>query len=82
MHLYYTGEEKSEPTVTFDKSKESIETTIKAFDAVVAKIQSHDFSGEAKNKKTCRECDMRYYCGKVNKAEELWQIFHKKKEIV
>lgn len=69
MHLYYTGEEKSEPTVTFDKSKESIETTIKAFDAVVAKIQSHDFSSEAKSKKTCRECDMRYYCGKVNKAE-------------
>ena len=69
MHLYYTGEEKTEPTVTFDKSKESIETTIKAFDAVVAKIQSHDFTSEAKNKKTCRECDMRYYCGKVNKAE-------------
>ena len=69
MHLYYTGEEKSEPTVTFDKSKEAIETTIKAFDAVVAKIQNLDFSSESKNKKTCRECDMRYYCGKVNKAE-------------
>ena len=67
MHLYYTGEEKTDPTVTFDKSKESIDTTIKAFDAVVAKIQNHDFSSEAKNKKTCRECDMRYYCGKVEK---------------
>ncbi len=65
MHLYYTGEEKSEPTVTFDKSKESIETTIKAFDAVVAKIQNHVFSSEAKNMKICRECDMRYYCGKI-----------------
>ena len=69
MHLYYTGEEKTEPTVSFDKSKEAIDITIKAFDSVVAKIQSHDFSSEAKSKKTCRECDMRYYCGKVNKVE-------------
>lgn len=67
MHLYYTGEEKSEPTVTFEKSKEAIDTTIKEFDKVVAKIQKHEFSKESDNKKTCRECDMRYYCGKVGK---------------
>lgn len=65
MHLYYTGETKGEPTVTFEKSKESIESTIHSFDEVVAKIQSHDFSTEAKNKKSCLNCDMRYYCGKV-----------------
>ncbi len=67
MHLYYTGEDKGEPTVTFEKSKESIDSTIKAFDNVVEKIQKHDFSTEAKNKKTCLNCDMRYYCGKVSK---------------
>ncbi len=67
MHLYYTGEEQSEPTVTFEKSKEAIDATVKQFDDVVAKIQSHQFSEGAKSKKTCRECDMRYYCGKVNK---------------
>ena len=26
MHLYYTGEIKGEPTVTFEKSKESIDS--------------------------------------------------------
>ncbi len=67
MHLYYTGEETLEPTVTFEKSKESIETTIKAFDDVVSKIQNHDFSKESNNQKTCRECDMRFYCNKVTK---------------
>ena len=67
MHLYYTGEEESEPTVTFEKSKESIDTTIKSFDEVVSKIQNHDYSKESNNQKTCRECDMRYYCNKVIK---------------
>ena len=68
MHLYYTGEDKGDPTVTFDKSKESIEATIKTFDSVVEKIQKHEFKTKAKNKKTCQNCDMRYYCGKVNKS--------------
>ena len=62
-----TGEENSEPTVTFVKSKDSIENTISAFDNTVAKIQNHEFSTGTDNKKTCRECDMRYYCGKVEK---------------
>ena len=68
MHLYYTGEDKGDPTVTFDKSKESIEATIKTFDSVVEKIQKHEFKTKAKNKKICQNCDMRYYCGKVNKS--------------
>ena len=67
MHLYYTGEDQTEPTVTFNKSKKSINTTIKEFDKVVAKIQNHEFSTEAKDKKSCLNCDMRYYCGKVKK---------------
>lgn len=67
MHLYYTGEENGSPTVTFDKSKESIDSTIKEFDKVVAKIQNHEFTTEAHDKKACQNCDMRYYCGKVKK---------------
>lgn len=67
MHLYYTGEDKGEPTVSFEKSKESIDSTIREFDKVVERIQKHEFSTEAKNKKSCLNCDMRYYCGKVNK---------------
>lgn len=67
MHLYYTGEEGANPTVTFEKSQYSIDKTISEFDKVVAKIQNHEFSTEAKNKKSCLNCDMRYYCKKVKK---------------
>lgn len=67
MHLYYTGEEGGNPTVTFEKSQDAIDKTISEFDKVVAKIQNHEFSTEAKNKKSCLNCDMRYYCKKVRK---------------
>lgn len=67
MHIYYTGEENDEPTVTFEKSKESIDKTIKSFDEVVTKIQKHDYSKQSNSLKLCRECDMRYYCHKVVK---------------
>lgn len=62
MHLYYTGEENGVPTVSFDKSPELIDKTIQEFDAVVGKIQSKDFSGRAKDKNLCDNCDMRHYC--------------------
>ncbi len=65
MHLYYTGEDKADPVVTFTKTQESIEATIDNFDEVVGKIQRHEFTSEAKNKNLCLNCDMRYYCGKV-----------------
>lgn len=69
MHLYYTGDDTGEPTVTFEKSRESIDTTLNEFDKVVAKIQNHEFSTEANNKKSCLNCDMRYYCKKVSKSK-------------
>ncbi len=62
MHLYYTGEDNGVPTVTFNKSTEMIDKTIKEFDAVVEKIQRKDFSGRAKDKNLCANCDMRHYC--------------------
>jgi DNA helicase-2/ATP-dependent DNA helicase PcrA len=34
MHLYYTGEENSNPLVTFPYTKTSIEGTVASFDAV------------------------------------------------
>lgn len=64
LHLYYTGEESGVPTITFDKSQESIDHTIEEFEEVVDKIQRRDFSGRAKNKTLCQNCDMRYYCRK------------------
>lgn len=62
MHLYYTGEENGVPTISFDKSNISIGATIKEFDKVVEKIQKKDFSGRAKDKNLCANCDMRHYC--------------------
>lgn len=62
MHLYYTGDDTGSPVVTFDKSKDAIDNTIKQFDDVVNKIQKKDFSTSAKNKKSCLNCDLRYFC--------------------
>ena len=67
MHLYYTGEETTDPIVSFDNSQKSVTKTIKEFDDVVSKIQKHDFSKTCSNQDICNECDMRYYCGKVKK---------------
>ena len=39
-----------------------IDKTIKEFDEVVEKIQHKDFSGRAKDKNLCANCDMRHYC--------------------
>lgn len=62
MHLYYTGDESGNPLVSFNKSKVSLEKTIQEFDDVVDHIHAKDFSHKAKDKKSCVNCDMRYYC--------------------
>ena len=62
MHLYYTGEESGVPTISFDRSKSNIEDTISEFNSVVDKIHKKDFSGKAKDKNICLNCDMRHYC--------------------
>ena len=67
MHLYFTGVSGGNPVVTFEKSKDSIESTIKTFDEVVGKIQNHEFTAGTKNKKICQNCDMRYYCDPIGK---------------
>ena len=38
--------------------------TIREFDDVVDHIHAKDFSHKAKDKKSCANCDMRYYCHK------------------
>ena len=45
-----------------DKADLLIDKTIKEFDEVVEKIQHKDFSGRAKDKNLCANCDMRHYC--------------------
>ena len=41
-----------------------VSTSLKKLEnkGLVEKIQSKDFSGRAKDKNLCANCDMRYYC--------------------
>lgn len=63
MHLYYTGEESGVPTITFPNEKVEIDNTMRVIGETVQKILGKDFSGRAKSKKICNECDFRFYCG-------------------
>lgn len=62
MHLYYTGEQNSNPYVTFNKNKSVINDTIKSFDIIVDRIENHDYTIKERPKKHCGNCDMRFYC--------------------
>ena len=62
MHLYYTGEEDSNPYVSFDKNTRSIDRTMTAFDGVVERIEAKNFEISARPAKLCKNCDMKAYC--------------------
>ncbi|KYC62359.1 ATP-dependent helicase [Heyndrickxia coagulans] len=62
MHLYYTGEENSNPYVTFPKDTKLIDKTIQILDKIVKKIEGKDFSLKKRPKNHCRNCDLRFYC--------------------
>lgn len=63
MHLYYTGEENSNPMISFPYTKSAIEGTVSAFDDTVHKIMKKDFKHGCNNPTTCKNCDFRHYCG-------------------
>ena len=62
MHLYYTGEDDSNPYVSFDKDTRSIDQTMEAFDGIVARIENKDFEIATRPDGLCRNCDMKAYC--------------------
>ena len=62
MHLYFTGEENSNPYVTFENNTHSINQTIGAFDRIVARIENKDFEIAVRPDNLCRNCDMKEYC--------------------
>ena len=64
MHLYYTGEESSNPRISFPYTKTAIEGTIAAFDDTAKRIMKKDFNHCASDSKTCKNCDFRFYCEK------------------
>ena len=64
MHLYYTGEEDGEPTISFPYTKSAVEDTIAVFDETVHRIMKWDFKRCADNARVCENRDFRHYCKK------------------
>jgi len=64
MHLYYTGEEGGDNTISFPYKKQSIDSTIKDFDDTVHKILRKEYDTGPNSKKLCSNCDFRHHCGK------------------
>lgn len=62
MHLYYTGEDAGNPYVSFPYNTKSVAQTVGSFDAVVKRIEQHDYALMERPYKQCKECDMRFYC--------------------
>lgn len=65
MHLYYTGEDDSNPYISFDKDSYSIDQTMEAFDGIVGRIESGDFEIASRPDRLCRNCDMKAYCDAI-----------------
>lgn len=65
MKLYYLSA-TDDPVITFKKDEKRIADMMDEFSGVVHKIESHDFSTRTKDTSICKDCDMRYYCGKSN----------------
>ena len=62
MHLYYTGEDDSNPYVSFNKDTRSIDRTMATFDGIVERIENKDFEIATRPDGLCRNCDMKAYC--------------------
>ena len=62
MHLYYTGEENSNPYISFHKDARSIDQTMATFDGIVERIENKDFEITSRPEKLCRNCDLKAYC--------------------
>ena len=64
MNLYYTGEENSNPMVSFPYTETAVKGTMAAFDDTVHHILAKDYAHPATSMKTCENCDFRYRCAK------------------
>lgn len=68
MHLYFTGEDEGKPEVTYNYTKTAVEGTVESFDTTVKKIMGKDFTRKSSDRKTCTNCDLRWYCMKMPEA--------------
>lgn len=65
LHLYFTGEDNSNPYISFRKNNQSIDATIAKFDEVVSCIEGKLFEIKERPWKLCQNCDMRHYCDSI-----------------
>jgi DNA helicase-2/ATP-dependent DNA helicase PcrA len=65
LHLYFTGEDNSNPYISFRKNSQSIDATIAKFDEVVSCIEGKRFEVKERPLKLCQNCDMRHYCDSI-----------------
>jgi len=65
MKLYYLSATE-DPVISFKKDDKRIADMLYEFSGVVHKIENHDYSTRTKDSFICKDCDMRYYCGKSN----------------
>jgi DNA helicase-2/ATP-dependent DNA helicase PcrA len=65
MHLYYTGETEGLPTISFNNRASEMTSAMMSLDKTVQRIKCKNFSGRAKHEKICRNCDIRYFCGRI-----------------
>lgn len=65
MHLYYTGENDSNPMISWSYSQTAVDATITVFDEVVHKILDKNYQQRAESLRTCRDCDFNAYCAKT-----------------
>lgn len=68
MHLYCTSGNQGKPTITFPYQKEAVTQMMESVDFTVKHILKKDFRQGCSDKSVCENCDFRYVCKKVNKA--------------
>ena len=69
MQLFFTGvNDKPVNAISYKDEFNSgrIKDEINNYHTVVEKIMKKDFSGTARDSRTCDSCDFRFYCGKAN----------------
>ena len=64
MKVYYTSEQDGNPFLSFKRDEKHIAETIKTFDDVVKRIEKRDFRGQCSDMRLCKNCDLRFYCGR------------------
>ena len=65
MHIYYTGETEGVPTISYDNRASDMVKTMREIDKTVRKIQRKEFLDKSSKKSLCKNCDFRYFCGRI-----------------